>query len=108
MLSDLINPPECRKSRKSQRHNTTGTGEKVPKNDLSDESATVTAATVATQPARSRPELEAVCRRVVADFPKVDPARLRRFLEVAEDPAWCSERVAQHLARRMHEGLIGD
>lgn len=54
----------------------------------------------------SRPELDAICRRAVADFPNVDPARLRRFLETAEDPAWCSERVARHIARRISEGLI--
>lgn len=54
----------------------------------------------------SRPELDAICRRACRDFLDVDPARLRRFLEVAEDPAWCTERVARHLARRMHQGLI--
>jgi len=54
----------------------------------------------------SRPELEAICRRACADFPDVEPERLRRFLEVAEDPEWCSERIARHLARRMSEGLI--
>jgi len=53
-----------------------------------------------------RPELERICRRAVADYPNVDPARLRRFLETAEDPEWCSERVARHIARRMYEGLI--
>ena len=54
----------------------------------------------------SRPELDAICRRAVSDFPTVDPARLRRFIEVAEDPEWCSERVARHIAKRMQEGLI--
>jgi len=50
--------------------------------------------------------LERICRRAVADYPDVSPERLRRFLEVAEDPEWCSERIARHLARRMSEGLI--
>ena len=54
----------------------------------------------------SRPELDAICRRACRDFPDVEPARLREFLEVAEDPEWCSERVARHLARRMAEGVI--
>jgi len=54
----------------------------------------------------SRPELERICRRAVADYPDVSPDQLRRFLEVAEDPEWCSERVARHIARRMSEGLI--
>lgn len=54
----------------------------------------------------SRPELERICRRAVADYPSVDPERLRRFLEVSEDPMWCSERTARHIARRMSEGLI--
>ena len=51
-------------------------------------------------------QLEGICRRAAADYPNVDPARLRRFLEVAEDPEWCSERVARHIARRMQQGLI--
>ena len=106
MLSDLINPPECRKSRKSQRRKMTETGKKGPENDVFGESMTVTAATVATEPVRSRPELDAICRRAASDFPTVDPARLRRFIEVAEDPEWCSERVARHLARRMHQDFI--
>jgi len=53
-------------------------------------------------------QLEAICRRAVADYPDVEPERLRRFLEVAEDPEWCSERVARHIARRMSEGLINE
>ena len=106
MLSDLINPPECRRSRNSHRRKTTETGKKGPENDVSGDSATVTSATLATEPVRSRPELDAVCRRAVADFPEVDPARLRQFLEVAEDPVWCTERVARHIARRMADGLI--
>ena len=53
-----------------------------------------------------RPELDRICRKAVADYPDVEPARLRRFIEVAEDPEWCTERVARHLARRMSEGLI--
>ena len=51
-------------------------------------------------------QLEMICRRAVRDCPDVDPARLQRFLETAEDAAWCSERVARHVARRMEEGLI--
>ena len=54
----------------------------------------------------ARPELERICRRACANFPDVDSDRVRRFLEVAEDPAWCTERVARHIARRMAEGLI--
>ena len=54
----------------------------------------------------SRPELDSICRRAVRDYPHVDTARLRRFLEVAQDPHWCTERVARHIARRMAEGLI--
>ena len=51
-------------------------------------------------------QLEMICRRAVRDFPDVDPDRLRRFLETAEDPEWCSERVARHIACRMADGLI--
>jgi hypothetical protein len=47
-----------------------------------------------------------ICRRAVADYPAIPAERLRRFLEVAEDPEWCSERIARLLARRMAEGLI--
>jgi len=54
----------------------------------------------------SRAELERICRRATADYPSVEPERLRRFLEVADDPEWCTERAARHLARRMQEGLI--
>lgn len=50
--------------------------------------------------------LDSICRRAVAEHPDVDPDRLRRFLEVAEDPEWACERVARHIARRMAEGLI--
>jgi hypothetical protein len=50
--------------------------------------------------------LDAICRRAVSDYPGVDAGRLRRFLEVAEDPQWCSERVARHIAMRMAQGLI--
>ena len=106
MLSDLINPPECRKSRNCQRRKITETGQKDPKSVVSGESATVTVATVATDPMPDRAELVAVCRRAARDFPDVDPARLFRFLQVAEDPEWCSERVARHIARRMQQGLI--
>jgi len=51
-------------------------------------------------------QLELICRRAVRDLPDVDPARLRRFLEVSGEPAWCTERVARYIARRMWEGLI--
>jgi len=54
----------------------------------------------------TRAELAQICRLAVAEYPDIDPERLRRFLECAEDPAWCSERVARHIARRMAEGLI--
>ena len=54
----------------------------------------------------SRADLARICRRATADYPSVEPERLRCFLEVAQDPAWCSERVARHIARRMSEGLI--
>ena len=106
MLSDLINPPDCRKSRNCQRRKMTETGQKGLKSGVSVESATVTAATVATDPMPDRAELVAVCRRAVRDFPDVDPERLFRFLQVAEDPEWCSERVARHIAKRMQQGLI--
>ena len=106
MLSDLINPPDCRKSRNCQRRKMTETGQKGPKKGVFGESATVTPATVATDPMPDRAELGAVCRRAVRDFPDVDPERLFRFLQVAEDPEWCSERVARHIAKRMQQGLI--
>jgi len=32
--------------------------------------------------------------------------RAARFVQVAEDPPWCSQRVALHIARRMSESLI--
>lgn len=51
-------------------------------------------------------QLQALCRRAVADYPTIPAERLRRFLEVAEDPEWCSERIARLLARRMAEGLV--
>ena len=51
-------------------------------------------------------DLDAVCRCAVASYPQIDEGRLARFLKVGEDPQWCSERVARHLARRMQEGLI--
>lgn len=72
--------------------------------DLSKRATRSTDRTDRTMP--SRPELERICRRVTAEYPRIGPERLRRFLEVAEDPAWCSERVARHIARRMSEGLI--
>lgn len=50
-------------------------------------------------------ELMALCRRACAGLP-VDPVHLASFLVVAEDPAWCTERIARHLARRMAEGVI--
>ena len=56
----------------------------------------------------SKAELERICRRATAEYPSVEPGRLRRFLEVAEDPAWCSEPVARHIAKRMQRGLIGE
>lgn len=54
----------------------------------------------------SRGELERICHGAVSAYPNVDATRLRSFLEVAEDPAWCTERVARHLARRMAEGML--
>ena len=54
----------------------------------------------------SREEVTRICRRATADYPSIDPARLRCFLEIAEDSEWCTERAARHLARRMSEGLI--
>jgi len=54
----------------------------------------------------SRAELERICRRAVADYPSIEPERVQRFIEVVDDPEWCTERVARHIARRMSEGLI--
>ena len=54
----------------------------------------------------SREELARICRRATADYPSVEPERLRRFLEIAQDPEWTTERAARHLARRISEGLI--
>ena len=51
-------------------------------------------------------ELARICRLAVADYPSIDPERLRRFLQCAEDPAWCGEKTARHIARLMGEGLI--
>lgn len=51
-------------------------------------------------------QLELMCRRAASGYPGVDSRQLQRFLETAEDPAWCTERVARHLARRIAEGLI--
>lgn len=51
-------------------------------------------------------ELTRNCRHAVAGLPNVDADRLRRFLETAEDPEWCSERVARVIAMRMAQGLI--
>jgi hypothetical protein len=50
--------------------------------------------------------LDAICRRAVSDYPGVDAGRLREFLQISEDPAWCTERIARQIARRMAEGLI--
>lgn len=54
----------------------------------------------------SGPELEAICRRAVSGFPSITPERLRHFLEVAQNPAWTTEKAARHLARRMQQGLL--
>lgn len=54
----------------------------------------------------SKAKLNQTCYRAVAEYPSVDPDQLWRFLEVADDPTWCSERVAKHIARRMSEGLL--
>ena len=54
----------------------------------------------------SREELARICRRATADYPGIEPERLRRFLETADDPEWTTERAARQLAKRMHEGLI--
>jgi len=51
-------------------------------------------------------DLLRVCRLAVVDYPTIDAARLQKFLEVAQDPTWCSERVARLIARRMSEGVI--
>lgn len=51
-------------------------------------------------------ELVRTCRHAVVGLPNVDADRLLRFLEAAEDPEWCSERVARLIAVRMSEGLI--
>ena len=50
--------------------------------------------------------LDEICRRAVADYPTVDAQRIVDFLEMAQDPEWCTERVAQLIAKRMAEGLI--
>lgn len=106
MLSDLIHPPECRKSRNCQRRKMEETGGKGPENDVFGESATVTVATVATDERMpSRPELAAICRRACSGF-HVDPDHLLAFLIEAEDPGWTAERVARRLAQKMAEGLI--
>ena len=54
----------------------------------------------------SRAELQHICIVATANFPAIEPYWLVRFLEVADDPEWCTERAARHLARRMSEGLI--
>lgn len=54
----------------------------------------------------SQGELERICYSAVSAYPNVDATRLRRFLEVARDPAWCTEQMARHLARRMAEGML--
>ena len=54
----------------------------------------------------SRAALERICRRAVADYPRVHADTLMDFLTVADDPHWCTERAARQLAKRMHEGLI--
>ena len=54
----------------------------------------------------SREQLARICRRATADYPGIEPERLRRFLEIAQDPEWTTERAARHLAQRMNEGLI--
>lgn len=53
----------------------------------------------------ARPELERICRRACSGL-DVDPDRLRRFLEIAEDPAWTTPECARRLAERMAEGFI--
>ena len=54
----------------------------------------------------TRAELTRICRLAVADYPDIDPERLRRFLECSEDAQWCTGRVARHIARRMAKNLI--
>jgi hypothetical protein len=51
--------------------------------------------------------LARICRRAAADYPGVDPMRIYEFLVAADDPAWCTERIARQVAGRMAEGLIG-
>ena len=75
-----------------------------PNAEISERAAPGTDRTDRTMP--SRAELARICRRATSDYPSIEPARLRRFLEVAEFPEWTSERAARHLARRMSEGLI--
>lgn len=54
----------------------------------------------------SRAELERICRRAVSNYTNVDADPLRRFLEIAGDPVWCSEIWARRLAKRMADGMI--
>lgn len=51
-------------------------------------------------------ELAEICRRAVCDYPTIPAMRLQKFLEVAEDPCWCTEQTARLIAQRMSEGLI--
>lgn len=106
MLRDLIHPDGnfsdfsdcCNKTNpeNAQKQGKKGGFEKV---------ANAKVAKVATVESPSNTELRRICAKAVHGF-GIDPDRLRRFLEVADDPAWCTERAARHLARRMSEGWL--
>lgn len=106
MLSDLIHPPKCSNYSNCSSSKTLETGKKAPKKGGFNHPATATPATPATPEMPSHPQLDRICRRAVADYPDVPADRLLAFLVEAEDPHWCTEKVARHLARRMSEGLI--
>lgn len=76
----------------------------LPNAEILESATPGSAKSARTMPGRA--ELERICRLAVAGYPSVSADTLAGFLIEAQDPAWCTERVARHLARRMQEGLI--
>ena len=47
-----------------------------------------------------------LCREATTEYPRVEARDLYDFLVTADDPDWCTPKVAKQIAKRMQEGLI--
>ena len=109
MLRDLIHPPENSNNRNNSSSKALETEKKGAEMNRFNQPAIANDAIYANHGERlSDSELIAICRRACRNYPSVDPDRLCKFLVVADDPEWQTERIAKHIARRMSEGLIID